>query len=218
MARPLGMKHSEEARALMSEKRKARPPETPEQKEKRIAAIRASLANKPLPESQKEKIRQSVLNTIAQNGQKGVFKMTQGEQQIADLLDSKGISYIPQYRIPGKNHPYDFYVPKFKLLIEFDGAHHWKDSWWETDPKLKEAAMAKTIVKDWLNDHEAMMAGYSLVRIKGENKAGDSYHGTLHEQLNRTSFGFITSLPAKSQSPQLTFNGLLAAWYPDYKS
>lgn len=187
----LGQTHSLESRALMSEKRKARAPETPEQKEKRIEAIRKSLSNKPLPEEQKNKIRDSVQKTIAEKGKKGVFKMTQGEIAVESFFKKRNYKILSQYRINGKGHPYDFYIEDLKLIVEFDGAHHWKPAWYKKTITEGEIELRRVQYKDMLNNGHARHHGYSIIRIIGENTVGDSYHGTMEQQLINQGWGWL---------------------------
>lgn len=55
-----------------------------------------------------------------------------GETYIKNILDKKGIKYIREKKFPGcvspKNNPlrFDFYLPEYHLLIEFQGKHHYE--------------------------------------------------------------------------------------------
>lgn len=56
-----------------------------------------------------------------------------GEQRIIDFFLSNGVAFIREYYNPKLYNPetgnmlyFDFYVPKYNLLIEFDGIHHFK--------------------------------------------------------------------------------------------
>ena len=55
-----------------------------------------------------------------------------GELIIGNLLDNKNIKYCTQYKfddllgIGGRNLTYDFYLPKYNLLIEYQGEQHFK--------------------------------------------------------------------------------------------
>jgi len=54
--------------------------------------------------------------------------VSKGEEQIAIWLNQKGIKYIFQYKIKINNsyHYYDFYLPKFNVIIEYNGMQHYK--------------------------------------------------------------------------------------------
>ena len=55
-----------------------------------------------------------------------------GELIICNLLDNRKIKYYTQYKfddllgIGGKNLTYDFYLPEYNLLIEYQGGQHFK--------------------------------------------------------------------------------------------
>ena len=49
-----------------------------------------------------------------------------GEQKIIDILEENNINYIFQYPINIHNHrlSFDFFIPSYSCLIEFDGIQH----------------------------------------------------------------------------------------------
>lgn len=51
----------------------------------------------------------------------GKIKETKPEKQLKVILELNNIKYIHQYQL--KNKVYDFYLPKFHLLIETDGVY-----------------------------------------------------------------------------------------------
>lgn len=57
-------------------------------------------------------------------------RISLGERIIADYLDRKNINYVYQYKIEEcrlkAELPFDFYLPDYNLLIEFDGEQHYK--------------------------------------------------------------------------------------------
>jgi very-short-patch-repair endonuclease len=56
-----------------------------------------------------------------------------GEKKIADYLDGCNIAYIREKKFDNckdkRPLPFDFYIPKYNLVIEFDGQHHYYDVW-----------------------------------------------------------------------------------------
>ena len=60
------------------------------------------------------------------------LKIYKGEKSISEWLDYNGIDYIPQKQfkgligLGGGNLSYDFYLPKYNLLIEYQGKQHQK--------------------------------------------------------------------------------------------
>ena len=56
----------------------------------------------------------------------GCSKKSYGEEQIAKILTDNSIDFIPEYRVPELGlMRYDFYLPQYNRLIEFDGQQHY---------------------------------------------------------------------------------------------
>ena len=57
-----------------------------------------------------------------------ICNVSKGEKKIKDYLDFNNIEYIQQYRIEdckcSRTLPFDFYLPKYNILIEYDGKQH----------------------------------------------------------------------------------------------
>lgn len=53
---------------------------------------------------------------------------SKGEKLIIDILDENNIEYIREYKIPEQIYKfrYDFYLPRYNILIEFHGIQHYK--------------------------------------------------------------------------------------------
>ena len=55
---------------------------------------------------------------------------SKGEKEIRTILNSLNIEYIPQYKFDDCKFkyvlPFDFYLPQYNVLIEFDGVQHFK--------------------------------------------------------------------------------------------
>ena len=55
---------------------------------------------------------------------------SKGEKKVENILKEKGIKYICQYKIKDCKDkdclPFDFYLPNFNILIEYDGQQHFK--------------------------------------------------------------------------------------------
>lgn len=60
----------------------------------------------------------------------GIIGISKGEKKISSFLDENNIEYIYQYKIDGcklkSSLPFDFYLPNYNVLIEFDGEQHYK--------------------------------------------------------------------------------------------
>lgn len=179
----LGKTHSPEAKEKMRLARLNRVVD-PVKEAKRIEALRAAVKGKPKSKEHRNKIRQSVLHSIAQGGQPTMTSMnTQGERAIADYLAAQNLSFKQQYLVA--NHLFDFFVPSLNLLIEFDGAHHWKAPWFEKDTSKHPKLLAEQILKDVRQTAAAENLGYRVARVLGVNTVGDSHHGSLETQLIR---------------------------------
>lgn len=59
-----------------------------------------------------------------------LYKSTSAEKSACAILDKLGISYIRQFPIktPRKQFYADIYIPKFRLVLEIDGAYHYTDN------------------------------------------------------------------------------------------
>lgn len=55
---------------------------------------------------------------------------SKGEREVSKILDMYNIEYIREYRFPDCKDkyrlPFDFYLPKYNLCIEYDGEQHFK--------------------------------------------------------------------------------------------
>ena len=70
-----------------------------------------------------------------------ICKSSKGELKIKHFLDDSNITFIPQYTFEdcrGKvaKLPFDFYLPEYNILIEFDGKQHFT-GWNNSIEKLK---------------------------------------------------------------------------------
>ena len=68
-------------------------------------------------------------NHLAGNGCP-ICRESKGESQIAKWLDDNNIKYIRQHRFPDCKFklplPFDFYLPKHNICIEYQGIQHFK--------------------------------------------------------------------------------------------
>lgn len=85
-----------------------------------------------------------------------------GEKLIADYLNSVNIEYIREKKFDDcmdkKKLPFDFYVPKYNLIIEFDGQHHYK-------PVYGDNALKITQSHDSIKNKYCENNGLNLLRI-----------------------------------------------------
>lgn len=89
-------------------------------------------------------------------------KQSKGEKKIYDLLVKLGINFIQEYKIPNFNFRYDFYLPDYNILIEYDGALHFK----AVEHFGGEAHLNLTKYRDLMKNRLAKKYGYRLIRLK----------------------------------------------------
>lgn len=87
-----------------------------------------------------------------------------GERMIADILDSRGIGYEREFSgvacyESGLPIRWDFHVPHLKLLIEFDGAQHYREMGTGRRP------LGEVQERDRYRSDAARQLGFNLVRI-----------------------------------------------------
>ena len=97
-------------------------------------------------------------------------KRSFGELQVAKWLDENNIEYIEQFsddslRFKGKLK-FDFMLPKFKIIIEYDGLQHFKP----VDFFNGEGGYKETVIKDIIKNEWAKVNGYKVLRISHINK------------------------------------------------
>lgn len=73
--------------------------------------------------------------------------VSKGEELLKNIFNELNIKFIPQYTFEDCINPqtnaklkFDFYLPEYNILIEYDGAQHYKVSgkWNDTKEKLQE--------------------------------------------------------------------------------
>ena len=101
------------------------------------------------------------------------YNMSNGERIIANYLFEHNIKYKHNKTFDDllgttKNSRlrYDFYLPKFKLLIEYDGQQHFEVSQIRNIPaKYAEGIHHRTVKYDKIKNKYAKKNGYKLLRI-----------------------------------------------------
>lgn len=53
-------------------------------------------------------------------------KESKGETRVRTFLEKHEIEFVQEFKIPTHGYRYDFYVPEYKMLIEFHGNQHFK--------------------------------------------------------------------------------------------
>ena len=94
-----------------------------------------------------------------------------GERSIADYLDSHQIEYEKPKRfdnltgVGGGKLSYDFYLPTYNLLIEYQGAQHESPGHFSSSVKKSEENFIKQIEHDKRKREYALKNGYTLLEI-----------------------------------------------------
>lgn len=89
----------------------------------------------------------------------GCLKTSLGEYRISNILSENNITYIKEYKYKNLgNLRYDFYLPDYNRLIEFDGEQHFMEvpTWGELEATQK---------RDKIKNDYALSHNISLVRI-----------------------------------------------------
>lgn len=84
-------------------------------------------------------------------------KSSRGERRVSIVLDANNIKYIREKHvmIKGKKHRFDFYLPEYNLLIEWDGKQH----------KDKSSQFYRGTYTDSMKNRWCYLTGVNLLRI-----------------------------------------------------
>lgn len=104
------------------------------------------------------------------------YSISLGEREIARILDSENLKYTHQKSFDELLSPkgwrmyYDFYIPSLNLVIEYDGAHHFKpmydlfESDHDAEIEFRRVKLYDEIKEDFLKEK-----GIKLMRFSGKN-------------------------------------------------
>ena len=85
-----------------------------------------------------------------------ICSLSKGEQQIIQILNEHEIDYIHQYKVVVNNKTYyiDFYVPDYKLYIEYNGKQHYEyiQYFHEGGRTLEEQQERDEIIRNYCKD------------------------------------------------------------------
>ena len=93
----------------------------------------------------------------------GCINYSIGEQNIELLLKENNISYIKEFKFNDLGlYRFDFYLPEYNRLIEFDGKQHFQECGgaWDTDDSLKQRQE-----RDKIKNQYALDNNIDLIRI-----------------------------------------------------
>ena len=107
--------------------------------------------------------------------------VSKGEELLKDIFNELNIKFISQYTFEDCINPrtkaklkFDFYLPEYNILIEYDGAQHYKVSgkWNDTNEKLQERQY-----RDELKNTFCYKKHFTLIRIPywDYNKLNNEY-------------------------------------------
>lgn len=148
-----GHKHSEETKRKISESHKGKkhPFYGKYHSEKIKKKMSESHKDQKLSEETKRKIKEKWQNGVYDNRKNYPERPTNPEKEIMKRLKELKLNYIFQFRPKGYSKPYDFYIPKMNLLIEYDSEY------WHGFEDVKIRDKEKT---EYANNN-----GYKLLRI-----------------------------------------------------
>lgn len=162
---------------------------TPERREAINKAI--GIGQTGIKRTPEQKIRYTAATLKRMQDHPETFKFlkdTKLEQDFEQWCVANAIQYRKQCFITFNDHqhPYDFYLPDFKLLIECDGPLHWAETWYEPRGGVtKTEAFAAQQRKDKFWTEAAIELGYLIVRLRGLKKVGDEGSGSIKEQMEQ---------------------------------
>ncbi len=91
---------------------------------------------------------------------------SKGENEIEKYLKLRNIEFEKQKRFDGCRNvrplPFDFYLPTYNVLIEYDGEHHFKKTIYSND-------LESIKINDQIKTNFAIDENYKLIRISYKN-------------------------------------------------
>lgn len=97
-------------------------------------------------------------------------RASKGEIEIENFLKSNNINFQFQKKFNEcknkKMLPFDFYLPEFNILIEYDGEQHYKVITWSKNKHKNEQKFIDTKYKDSIKNNFAKTNNIKLIRIK----------------------------------------------------
>jgi len=99
-----------------------------------------------------------------------ICKLSKGENKINNFLKLNNISFINQKKFKDCKNiyplPFDFYLPDYNLLIEYDGDHHIKPvNFFGISNDKALIGFNNTIKNDLIKDEYAINNGINLIRL-----------------------------------------------------
>ena len=91
----------------------------------------------------------------------GLCRESKGEIKVSNILNNLGIEHIREYKIQPYRYEYDFYLPKYNTLIEYDGIQHFSPVQYFGGEKT----FLETVARDIKKTSIAKKNGIKLIRI-----------------------------------------------------
>lgn len=140
---------------------------------------------------------QSVHSHLAGNGC-AKCSLSKGERKIREWLDDKKVEYEIQKKFDAcrntetnRHLKFDFFVPKFNALIEYDGPQHFEYGGFVGKHKITKSELESVKKRDKIKNKFAKDNGFSLIRIRYDLQ--DSIPKILTSKLQMTNC--LTSTP-----------------------
>lgn len=95
-------------------------------------------------------------------------KISKGERAVSNYLDAHDIEYVREYSFPDCKNifalRFDFYLPEYNTLIEYDGQQHYRtvDYFCGSNP---DESLKQNQIRDGIKDDYCKQHGYTLIRI-----------------------------------------------------
>lgn len=82
-----------------------------------------------------------------------------GEVCVADIFDELGVPYVAQMQFGEKLLTFDFYLPEQNMVIECDGAQHFRtqNNDWNSPFKLQETRHRDELKRQYCKEHDIQM-------------------------------------------------------------
>lgn len=110
------------------------------------------------------KFTQTIYNHERGHGCPECKSTSKGEDKIKNILQKNKIEFIRNHTfsdcLRSRRLKFDFYLPKFNMIIEYDGEHHFHENKYFTGEKLK-----YTIENDKIKNDYCCTNGIKLIRI-----------------------------------------------------
>ena len=94
-------------------------------------------------------------NELMKEGCGAACSVSRGEVCAADIFNELGINYQVQKKFDDFDMRFDFYLPDYNMIIECDGAQHFRsiNSDWNSDIKLQETRARDSAKQKYCEEH-----------------------------------------------------------------